>query len=1155
MIDVSTASQLLDMGARIGAGARAEEQLEGAVALHNILKRHRVAYLADEVGMGKTYVALGAMALFRHFNPRFRVLVLAPRENIQQKWMKELRNFVEHNVRFPDLRVRGIDSRPSRPLAACNNLTDLVRETSLNSERDFFLRLTSFSLPVGGRTSVDGDAARKMRDGLRAHLPWLSEEIFDLRSKQTFKDNVAQAINCAIPEFDLVIVDEGHNLKHGFSEHSAARNRVLGLVMGRSGVASMPRLFPRYGHRAKHVLFLSATPIEESYQHLWNQLDVFGLTSGFEDLKRSDLPEERLKSCAARFLVRRVTSIRVGDSDLTKNLYRREWRRGGMATFDEPIRVADDRQRLIVALVQKKVSELLREDRFKASFQIGMLASFESFLETAKLKRDEDEAGTFDDADQTEDLAEREGIDVSDLNKLARSYREKFGCEMPHPKMDALVESLTQSWRRGEKTLVFVRRVASVTELKRKLDERYDQWLIERLRRELPEQTLLTFDKLVSRYRQERIASIQRKAESSTRLTDGSDDAGGNDTFFAWFFRGQGPSGVISGANIQQRFVQRSAVYSTFFEDNYVADVLGCEAAEVIPTLASRLAIPETVLREGIRTRARKFLSRAKRHGRGDRFEAAQAAAIEWLKDTVGPHQQLALHVWHERFASVAPWPHASEAPDVADWLSIRTFFTELRGRPELRARLWPEPSSDSRAAFRERQLRAHLLAGAARLGHAFIDLYVLTMQRLKSLEARTQEAPDEDTDTRSGLDAINAYLELLETQMRSPRPEREWAAYDELSEIAEHFDLIADANAPGLRGAPLAEAKTLAGQLLRQQQPVGGMSGQINQTLIRQFRMPGYPLVLVTTDLLQEGEDLHTFCSAVHHYGISWTPSAIEQRIGRIDRVRSQTDRRLRALANVPGGEQKLQVYFPYLEDTVELLQVHRVLDRMNVFLRLMHEGIATPPPEDRKIDTHREFARGHRLPPSITQPLRSSFPVDRTLLVGERKGLAIHAGEAVQLLARFQGLRELALPGVSVEWEPDSPRGVLMGTVRLPNRIQPFTLLLQSLGERVLLRCVSPIGAVQPGVMYDAICRSAASRPTRLGVIVAEEAVTYDLTVEEDVLLTPSPEFDAPRLATLLTRVCVEADRLEQIHLPGQDERLQTFRKQLEGEVDRAQ
>ena len=49
--------------------------------------------------------------------------------------------------------------------------------------------------------------------------------------------------------------------------------------------------------------------------------------------------------------------------------------------------------------------------------------------------------------------------------------------------------------------------------------------------------------------------------------------------------------------------------------------------------------------------------------------------------------------------------------------------------------------------------------------------------------------------------------------------------------------------------------------------------------------------------DLLEEGEDLHTFCSAVHHYGISWTPSSVEQRIGRIDRVRSQTDRRLAQL------------------------------------------------------------------------------------------------------------------------------------------------------------------------------------------------------------------------------------------------------------------
>ena len=72
MIDVATAGQLLNFGARIGPGPRADEQLQGAVAIHNILEQHRVAYLADEVGMGKTYVALGALALFRHFQPDFR---------------------------------------------------------------------------------------------------------------------------------------------------------------------------------------------------------------------------------------------------------------------------------------------------------------------------------------------------------------------------------------------------------------------------------------------------------------------------------------------------------------------------------------------------------------------------------------------------------------------------------------------------------------------------------------------------------------------------------------------------------------------------------------------------------------------------------------------------------------------------------------------------------------------------------------------------------------------------------------------------------------------------------------------------------------------------------------------------------------------------
>ena len=55
--------------------------------------------------------------------------------------------------------------------------------------------------------------------------------------------------------------------------------------------AAAPKLFPGYGRRAKRVLFLSATPLEETYRHVWNQVDVFGPGGAYEQLRRSDLTE------------------------------------------------------------------------------------------------------------------------------------------------------------------------------------------------------------------------------------------------------------------------------------------------------------------------------------------------------------------------------------------------------------------------------------------------------------------------------------------------------------------------------------------------------------------------------------------------------------------------------------------------------------------------------------------------------------------------------------------------------------------------------------------------------------------------------------------------------------------------------------------------
>ena len=1155
MIDVATAAKLLDFGARIGTGQRSQEQLEGAVAIHNILSDRGIAYLADEVGMGKTYVALGALALFRHYKPDFRVLVIAPRENIQDKWMKELRNFVAHNVRFADLRVKALDGRPTKALVACGNLIDLVREVTTNTGRDIFLRLSSFSLPVTGTDTVDADNARRLRDGLRNYLPWVRDEVFDLRSKQAFKDNVARVLCCALPRFDLVIVDEGHNLKHGFGENVAARNRVLALAMGHSRGGADPRLFPGFGPRAKRVLFLSATPVEETYRQLWNQLDVFGLGGPFDGLRSADLDEETKKGIARQFLVRRVTSIRVGDQEYTKNLYRREWRRGGVHIHDEPIRVQDPKQRLIVALVQKKVSELLAHERFNSSFQIGMLASFESFLQTARLKRDVPEGEVFDDKDQTDDPLEREGIDVADVNRMASSYQQKFGLEMPHPKMDALVESLSNAWKKGEKALVFVRRVASVKELKKKLEELYDAWLIGRLKNELPVHLHERLAAVFEQYRADKQTSELRKehAESADQTQDyeANADRGGRESFFAWFFRGEGPRGIVSGANIQRRFIQKGTAYATFFADNYVATLLSVEPGQVATQLAKVLGISQAALRKQLRERAKRFLTRARRHGRADLFEASQAAAMEWLKDHAGPYQEGARLIWHERFESAARLAHAVEAPDIIQWLELRTFFTELRARDELRSRLWPvSQHPDPLDAFREQELRAQLLSSTARLGHSLIDLYVLTIRRLGTLELRAQETDEDGTDIEA--DRINEYLDLLDAQMRMSRDAREWGAFDELADGAMHFNLIVDVNEPGAPFKPVGETASLFGTLLGQQQPVGGMSGEVNKTLVRQFRMPGYPLVLVTTDLLQEGEDLHTFCSTVHHYGISWTPSSMEQRIGRIDRVRSQTEFRLSAIRDRPlKGEDMLQVYFPHLEDTVEILQVQRVLERMNVFLRLMHEGLTTAGREERTIDAGKELVRGRRDVPQIRERLVSAFPVSPEHTKRGTGQLEVGPDLADTVKRRFASLTNAPLSGIEVVWEPQNEPTRLFGTARLTNsRIQPFSLLLRSVGLHPVVRCISPVGSIGPDQNPDALVATAEASPIHIGAIRTSEDRTYDVTVEGDVILVASDEHNATRVAMLIQRVVQLADAVEQEHLPGQDEVLGTFRAELSQE-----
>ncbi|MCP3993472.1 MAG: DEAD/DEAH box helicase [bacterium] len=1150
----------------------AEYQLDGTVAAYNMLQRNRCAYLADEVGMGKTYVALGVMALVRHFDPHARIIVIAPRENIQRKWIKELKNFVRHNWRVVGNRVKSLQGEPAWEPVLCNSLVDFAHEALLNADRDFFLRMTSFSLAL-----KQVDNRRRLRKLLRQQVPWIDKKALSSKSAEGFRWGFGRALNAVVPTADLVIVDEAHNLKHGYREHGSIRNHVMGLAFGHP--SGQDEACPWYVPKAKRLLFLSATPFEEDYSAIQRQFEIFGFgdaelhaANGAAPVRMgtlcdSSVSEDEKRGIVGRLMLRRVSGLQINGELHTKNMYRREWRSGGYKQHDQPMHIEDPRQRLIVALMQKKVAEVLQDEKFNNNFQIGMLSSFESFLQTvdttAKQKKPEADIGTEEDdespstfdGDQTRDDRERRGVDTHAISQVSESFRERFNRSLPHPKLDRTAEALTRAFRTGEKTLVFVRRVATVNELAAKLDRVFDRWIRSRMDDALPE-LATEVGELFHRYERERrrrpedqieefpldqAESDEDEAAEYREFVD-EDDEGSAETFFAWFFRGTGPSGVLSGAAFQKnRLGSTSSVYATLFEDDHVSWLLG-RPEDPIGALASAVKKTREQVIETLRSWGYALFRERSRQKEGYPrlyvFEAYQSAALEMLAGADGELAERARIVRQERHpGQSAPREGTVPAgfPGPEDSIGATTFITELVKHEALRNSIWPdETRQDFRQSFRRREQRRELLSAMGRLGASYIDLYLLAIKSLGGFALR-REAEVQRPEQQLARD----YVGLLERQMGEPG----FHAYYEMSHAAAAFDLLLAVNFHEVQAKELPEIAGIYGATLQRQVPVGRMSGGVNKRLVRQFRMPGFPLVLATTDVLQEGEDLHTFCRRVVHYGITWTPSAMEQRTGRIDRIGSLVQRALDGTSTIPDPEELIQVFYPHLGDTVEVLQVRRVLRRLNRFLRLIHDAGQVNQAAGSRIDTARAILEELEHIAPIEGPLKSAFPVQDGWLVGslndsdvrrpDVEGKLAHLGRLWAELVREFEIREAEVDGRNC-------RGVaLVSGDRLARansstpsgEDQAFRLELrsQAAGDATLLRCRSHVHELD--LSDDEMLDALYELQKELGMVkvcVQPDARGHRqlVSVEGGILFDPrTTQFE--ELSALVTRIVRSASR----------------------------
>lgn len=171
-IDLKTAREIIDYsGGDESLKGLAEVQIAGAVALQNKIVDPKInfGYLADEVGMGKTYVALGVVAMLRYFNPMLRVLYICPSRNVQEKWEREYKSFVRNNVRVSQGKIRTLEGRPAAPYTNCRNVIDLIHDAASGYYADFFIGKDSFSISLSEDDSVWVKKLKELRKLIPAY--------------------------------------------------------------------------------------------------------------------------------------------------------------------------------------------------------------------------------------------------------------------------------------------------------------------------------------------------------------------------------------------------------------------------------------------------------------------------------------------------------------------------------------------------------------------------------------------------------------------------------------------------------------------------------------------------------------------------------------------------------------------------------------------------------------------------------------------------------------------------------------------------------------------------------------------------------------------------------------------------------------------------
>jgi hypothetical protein len=902
----------LRLGAFAGGATVAERDIERqedtVLRAMSLLDAQPGVVLADEVGMGKTYEALGVIAARSHEHPNARTLILTPGPDLNTKWIKELRAFGDtsrpmyggFNGKFVEartlatlvdgLRKSSIVVAPVSVFAGSRAVSDQAfllsvwadkRQLAGNQAAAIFRRYREGTTRVAPETArflgtFDwDDMKRPVREALVAHrnADGSLDALFDAGGYEAFAKTGAvdaaladlrfRILGGLVPDLDLLVVDEAHKLKNADSVRATGVRTVFDKRFDKAlfltatpfqlTVGELSQVFALFGlarsapadlqDRADRLLadVAAYTDTYNQLDNVWGQLDGAGAADFAAFFERDPELRAEPEDPSLRVVVRLARQLLTLKRDRIEPRFR-EWMirslREDKRTYRQTRR---DRLRpsggpgVPFLLYERFIAELFRSNArtHKAAVQINMVSSFGAAREGALLA-DEVRTNLEPDAEAYRKMLQRV---VSDL-------RDTRG---GHPKVDHVVRDALAAAERGEKTLIFCARVQTLHELRREIDDKWNEQMLEAWRRVYPD------------------------AEATDIWDQSTEDAR---------VRGR-------HSRLQLRFQRGQDALYLALRERYVA------------TLLDALEFAEDNLEDIVR-RANEVLSR-------QRLPKTEAERIDWsiVKRCVEQATALAL-----RDAGGADGVEPEALRRLMDPSFVSLGFDLEEDDVESasvgdRTAEWRIDVEAARLVIPKVHLWSHL---TATLFDVPADLRVRTVERLAAylvsryvpfLAELLAYARSEGVDVDS-IEA-RALLPVIDRFWTTPAG-RPWCKL--VRDFLTYAIQLDDA-----RRKEVLDDVVKAGAIVRHT-----VDGESRERLREAFNTPLYPMILVANEVMQEGLDLHHHCRRVVHHDLAWNPAQLEQRVGRVDRLGSLVQR-LRQRA----PETKLDISLPLIANTID--------------------------------------------------------------------------------------------------------------------------------------------------------------------------------------------------------------------------------------------